>query len=337
MRHGRCLRWADEVELPDRAKKPTTPRDPRAFADRHRSNRDQPALEGSDSTSHSVRHGAPSDESTSPPMHYISHHTNSSSSNNNSSRNSSSNTSNLNYGHSNSSMAHSAKALYNLDTYSAAAPSAGTAGAAYAHMHTPGGGGGNTSHGGVWYPAADGGRSSSSAAAVALSGAAEGSSRYAGTYEARQVDATNATTHSFDGGRHCNGASASSSEAARARPAASSSRPPSTYTPSNSHETHPYNKQHHHRLSRPWLQRQATHLTTRRGSTARLDLSMLPTTVSRAVPPATLYAYTSAHPAKSVRDEALDVAPDSTATRLAGGRAGGCGDGHASARTVLHF
>ena len=330
MRHGRCLRWADEVELPDRAKKPTTPRDPRAFADTHRSNCDQPALEGSDSTSHSVRYGAPSDESTSPPMHCISHHTNSSSSNNSSSRNSSSNTSNLNYGHSNSSMADNAKALYNLDTYSAAAPSAGTASATYAHMHTPGGGEGNTSHGGVWYPAADGGRSRSSAAAVTLSGAAEGSIRYAGTYEARQVDATNTTTHSFDGGRHSNGASASSRDAAHARPAASSSRPPS-------HETHPYNKQHHHRLSRPWLQRQATHLTSRRGSTARLDLSMLPTTVSRAVPPATLYAYTFAHPAKSVRDEALDVASDPTATRLAGGRVGGRGDGLASARTVLHF
>ena len=34
MRKGRCLRWADEDELPDRVKKPTTPRDPRAFADR---------------------------------------------------------------------------------------------------------------------------------------------------------------------------------------------------------------------------------------------------------------------------------------------------------------
>lgn len=33
MRRGRCLRWADEEELPDRVKKPTTPRDPRAFPD----------------------------------------------------------------------------------------------------------------------------------------------------------------------------------------------------------------------------------------------------------------------------------------------------------------
>ena len=38
MRRGRCLRWADEDDLPDRAKKPTTPRDPRAFADRRNPN-----------------------------------------------------------------------------------------------------------------------------------------------------------------------------------------------------------------------------------------------------------------------------------------------------------
>ena len=39
-RQGRCLRWADEEGQPDRARKPTTPRDPRAFADRMRTTGD---------------------------------------------------------------------------------------------------------------------------------------------------------------------------------------------------------------------------------------------------------------------------------------------------------
>ena len=43
LRRGRFLRWADEDELPERAKKPTTPRDPRAFADRPSQSINQPS------------------------------------------------------------------------------------------------------------------------------------------------------------------------------------------------------------------------------------------------------------------------------------------------------
>ena len=43
LRKGRCLRWADEEELPERVKKPTTPRDNRAFTDRPSKNVQQPS------------------------------------------------------------------------------------------------------------------------------------------------------------------------------------------------------------------------------------------------------------------------------------------------------